>query len=231
MRFQSESKILPAAVLRKHAQERAVHIESQTGRRPGKKEMRDLRDEARLDLLPQAFTRQSGVDVWLDKKAGLLMVGTGTQARADELTSALVDACTGLSLNLLQTKTSARTAMAHWLTQQAPQGFALGDECELRAIDESRAIVRYARHSLEIDEIRQHIAQGKLPVKMALHWQDRVHFVLTEDLQLKKIVFEDGVFEHLLKDDRGFDADALIATRELAQLMDDLATALDGWVS
>ena len=51
MRFMSESKMLPASVLNRKVNEKAEHIEKTEGRKPGKKELRDLRDDALLALL------------------------------------------------------------------------------------------------------------------------------------------------------------------------------------
>jgi recombination associated protein RdgC len=59
-------------------------------------------------------------------------------------------------------------------------------------------------------------------------WNDRVSFVLTDSLQLKKLDFLDGVFAGRPADDEGFDADAAIATGELRQLIPDLVEALGG---
>jgi len=73
------------------------------------------------------------------------------------------------------------------------------------------------------------VAQGKLPVKLALSWDGRVSFVLTEALQLRKIAFLEGVFEGAGADQEGgFDADVAIATGELARLIPDLIDALGG---
>ncbi|MDF1485653.1 recombination-associated protein RdgC [Ramlibacter sp. H39-3-26] len=229
MKFMVEVRMLPASVLKRRVEERAAQIEAETGRKPGKKEMRDIRDEARLDLLPMAFTKQASVPVWLDAQAGWLVVGAASQSRADAVTTALVERCSGLSLALLDTQLSPQAAMAQWLTtQEPPAGFSVDRECELKASDESKAVVRYSKHPLDIEEIRQHIAQGKQPAKLALTWDDRVSFVLTEGLQLKKIVFQDVVFEGARAQDGGFDADVAIATGELGGLLPELIAALDG---
>jgi len=106
-------------------------------------------------------------------------------------------------------------------------------ECELKAADESKAVVRYTRHALDTDEVTQHIAMGKMPTRLALTWGDRVSFVLTEGLQIKKVAFLDTVFEAAAsspgdgKDDN-FDADVTIATGELGKLIPDLLEALGG---
>lgn len=228
LRFMSESKMLPASVLNRKVQDKADAIEKEFGRKPGKKEKRDLKDEAKLDLLPMAFTKQSSMWVWIDPQAKFLVLDTGAQGRADEVVTLLVEGLKGFGVALLDTQTSAQAAMAHWLlTQEVPAGFSIDRECELKAADESKAVVRYARHALDIDEVKQHIEHGKLPTKLALTWDDRVSFVLTESLQIKKIAFTDTVLDQA-GDEGGFDTDVAIATGELSQLIPGLIEALGG---
>ncbi len=229
MRFMVEVKVVPGSVLNRKAHEKAQQIEQTTGRKPGKKETRELKDELKLSLLPMAFSKQASVWVWIDPQARLLMVDASSQSRADEVVTALVKGLDGLSLALLDTQTSPQAAMSEWLmTHEPPAGFNIERECELKASDESKAVVRYARHPLDTEEIKQHIAQGKLPTKLALTWDDRVTLMLTEGMQLKKISFHDVVFEGKSADDGGFDADVAIATGELSQLLPDLIEALGG---
>ena len=106
-------------------------------------------------------------------------------------------------------------------------GFSIDRECELKAADESKAVVRYARHPLDIDEVKQHVEQGKLPTKLAMTWDDRVSFVLSDTLQIKKIAFLDSVLDEA-GDEGGFDTDVAIATGELSRLIPDLVEALGG---
>jgi recombination associated protein RdgC len=105
-------------------------------------------------------------------------------------------------------------------------------ECELKAADESKSVVRYTRHALDTDEVVQHVEQGKLPTRLALTWNERVSFVLTESLQLKKLAILDVVLEENSGDrkDDSFDADIAIATGEIQPLIDDLLEALGGEV-
>ncbi|MDO9144798.1 recombination-associated protein RdgC [Rhodoferax sp.] len=230
LKLMLEVRALPASVVNRKAQERVAQIEASTGRKPGKKETRDLKDDIRLELLPMAFTKQSSTRVWLDREAQLLVTDAGSQARADELITLLVQGLPGLALSLIDTQISPGAAMADWLvSQEAPQGFSVDRECELKAADESKAVVRYARHRLDTEEVKQHIEGGKMPTRLALTWNDRVSFVLTEGLQLKKLAFLDVVFEGASagKDD-GFDADVAIATAELQKALPALLEALGG---
>ena len=229
MRFVTESKMLPASVLARKLKEKVAQIEKAEGRKPGKKEAQELKDEIKLDLLPMAFTKQGGMWVWVDPQARLLVLDTGSQSRADEVVTALVEASPGFAVALLDTQTSPQAAMAHWLhSQEAPAGFSIDRECELKSADEAKAVVKYGRHPLDIEEIREHIDAGKLPTKLAMTWDDRVSFVLTHGLQLKKVELLDVVVESRSADDAGFDADVAIATAEFSRLIPDLLEALGG---
>ncbi len=229
LRLMSESKMLPASVLNRKLGDKLAQIEAKEGRKPGKKEKQELKDECKLDLLPMAFTKQGGLWVWIDPQARLLVLDTGSQGRADEVVTMLVEASPGFAVALIDTQTSPQAAMAGWLhSHEAPAGFSIDRECELKSADESKAVVRYARHPLDIDEIREHIDQGKLPTKLAMTWDDRVSFVLTEGLQLKKVALLDVVMEGQNQDDAGFDADVAIATGEFSQLIPELIEALGG---
>ncbi len=229
MKLQIEKKLLPASVVKRKIEERAAQIEQSTGRKPGKRETRDLKDEVVLDLLPMAFSKQSAILVWLDPQARLLVVDAGSQTGADEVVTSLVKACDGLSVMLLQSTISPAIAMAGWLgSGEAPAGFTIDRECELKSADEMKSVVRYARHGLDTDDVRQHIEGGKMPTRLAMSWNDRVSFVLTDGLQLKKITFLDGVFDEKSSKDDRFDTDAAIATGELRQMIPELIDALGG---
>ncbi|MBT9513318.1 MAG: recombination-associated protein RdgC [Acidovorax sp.] len=228
-RFMVESKTLPGSVLARKVKEKAERIEQETGRKPGRKESKELKDEAKLDLLPMAFTKQASMWVWIDPTARLLVLDTASQARADEVVTRMVEALPGLSVSLLSTKTSPQAAMAHWLKEQEPPvGFTVDRECELKSASEEKAVVRYGRHPLDIAEVQAHIDAGKLPTKLAMTWDDRVSFLLTEGLQVRKLQFLDTVFEGRKADEGGFDSDVAIATGELAKLIPELIEALGG---
>ena len=230
LKFATESKVLPGAVVKRRVDEMAAHIEKTSGRKPGKKQKKELRDEALLELMPQAFTKRSAINVWLDAQHMLLLVDASSPARADEVVTLLVKSFEGLAITLVQTVESSAVAMTRWLaTGEAPQAFTVDRECELKSADEMKSVVRYARHPLDTDEVRRHVAEGKLPAKLALTWQGRVSFMLTDTMQIKRIAFLDGVFEGSKPGkDEAFDADAAIATGELRQLIPDLIDALGG---
>lgn len=132
MRFMTEANVVPACVLNRKVDEKAERIEKTEARKPGKKERRELKDEAKLDLLPMAFAKQ----------ASTLVLDTSAQGRTDEVVTLQPD----FALALLDTQTSPQAAMEHWLmTQEPPAGFSADRETELKACDDSKAVVRYSR--------------------------------------------------------------------------------------
>lgn len=232
LRFMVETRQVPASIIQRKIEEACEQIEATSGRKPGKKEKRDLKEEIKAALLPQAFPRQQSTWVWLDPTTHRLVLDTTSAARADDILTALVKLLDGFVAEPLNTATSPTVAMATWLAEQAaPAGFAIGKECELKSADESQAVVRYARHPLLTEEVQAHLAQGKQPTRLALHWDDRVNFVLTDALQLKKLAFEDSVLEQAKAQGQhadNFDGSVLMATAELGPLIGDLIDALDG---
>ncbi len=217
MMLMVERKALPSAVVKRRTDELVQQVEQASGRKPGKKQTKELKEQATLELLPLAFTKRSTVKVWIDAKQRLLMVDASSPARAGEVVTQLIKSLDGLTLTPLQTTELASVAMSDWLlTGEPPAAFSVDRECELKSEDEMKSVVRYARHPLDI---------------VALTWQGRVSFVLTETGQIKKIDFLDVVFEGRVRSDKAddaFDADAAIATGELVQLIPDLIEALGG---
>lgn len=234
LKLKSEKRLLPGSVVKERVEEIAEQIEEQTGRKPGKKQTKELKEQALLELLPMAFTKRSALMVWIAPRERLLVVDAGGQGRADEVVGLLVKALDGLAVSHLQTELSPASAMTGWLgTGEPPYGFTVDRECELKSPDEMKSVVRYARHPLDTDEVKQHITQGKVPTRLAMTWLDRVSFVLTESLQVKKLAFLDVVLE--ARDaggkpskDEAFDADAALATGELRRMIPELVEALGG---
>jgi recombination associated protein RdgC len=234
LRLQFEQRLLPGSVVRERVEEKAKALEQESGRKPGAKRRRELKDEVLIDLLPQAFTRQSSLRVWIAPKLELLVIDATATARLDAALTALVKAVPGLAPQPLQTAESPATCMKAWLLDGvAPAGFGIGREAELRSTDVQAATVRYTRHGLDGEDVQQHLAAGKEVRKLALNWKDRLDLVLGENLQLSKLKLDDGVFEndgaeHSEQDP--FDGDALLLTSELSELLPALFEGLGGRV-
>ena len=236
----TEKRAVPGSAIKSAVEEKIERYKKETGQeRIGAKAKKEFKEEALLDLLPRAFTKRANTLLWLAPEQKLLVIDTGTLAGADCIVSALLAALLdvpgagpALDLQLIQTQMSPSAAMSHWLsTREAPYNFTIDRDCELKTPDEQKSSVRYARHTLDIDEVAQHIAAGKVPTQLALTWNERISFVLSDAGQVRRIKMLDVVMEGVDKpgkDEDGFDADAAILTGELAGLIPDLLDALGG---
>ncbi len=229
-----ETKAVPSSVVKRKAELQAKDIEEKTGRKPGKKEQREMREDILHSLLPQAFAKQGAVMVWLSPKDRLLVIDAASSGKADEVITQLVRALPGLDLNLLQTATSPQTGMATWLLatnpDELPPALSVEKECVLKSGSEDQPMVKYTRHVLNTDEVRKHVREGKLPTQLGLSWEGKASFVLTEQLQLKKVSFLDGSEPDAIgsEGDDKFDADVILSTGMLGPLIQDVLGALGG---
>jgi recombination associated protein RdgC len=230
----TETKAVPGGVIKAELERRLDIAEAETGRRPKGKRAKELKEDIVRELLPRAFPKRGATTVWISPAARLLVIGVSSPKKADRVVSQLVELLGGgFRVTQMQTQLSAATAMSDWLvTQEPPAGFSIDRECELKQPDSEKATVRYARHTLEIDEVGEHIRQGKLPTQLALTWNDRVSFVLNEQGTIRKIKLLDLVLEGAPKGsaDDGFDADVALVTGEMGRLIPDLVDALGGWL-
>ena len=240
LRLCIERRPLPASAVKDEVEQLVEQYKQETGReRVSAKVKKEFKEEAVLKLLPRAFTKRSSTTLWVDPINKFLVVDSGSLAGADKVVSNLIEAISeipgsrpGIMAKPVQTTMAAGTAMAHWLSsREAPVSFTVDRDCELKMPDDQKSTVRYSRHTLEIDEVTQHIESGKVPTQLAMTWNERVSFVLSDAAQIRKIklldVVLDGVQENG-KDDDGFDADAAIVTGELSALIPDLLEALGG---
>ncbi|TVO57557.1 recombination-associated protein RdgC [Denitromonas halophila] len=229
-----ERRLLPATVVRDEAEARAAMIEHEQGFKPGRRLMKELRDEVTRELMPRAFQKRHKVFAWIDPKDGWLAIDAPSPTRAEDVLEALRQSLDSFPVKLLRTELSPISAMSDWLAGDEPAGFTIDMDCELKATTEDRASVRYQHHSLDGDEIKSHLAQGKLPARLALTWNDRVSFVLTERGEIKRLQFLDVVQEAATdsKDAAELaDAHFSLMAGELRQLVPALIEALGGELS
>lgn len=228
-----EQKLLPASVVRQYAQAKLMEIEALQGYKPGRKQVREVTDQLEAELLPRAFVKRGLTYVWIDPVNRWLLADTSSSARADEVMEHLKLSLGELPITLIKTRVAPSTAMTQWLAAgEIPGAFSIDRDCELRAMVEERAAVRYVRHNLDSEEVRNHIAGGKSATRLALTWNGRVSFVLTEQLQVKRLAFLDLLKEDAERQSENADdlfaADFTLMSGELAQLLERLLEALGG---
>lgn len=228
-----EQKLLPASVIRQAAKDRAALIAMQLGRPVGRKQLRDLRDEITNELMPRALSKRATTRGWIDDKGRWLVIDAGADKKAEEFVEAVRRAEDDFPCKRLETERSPGAAMTRWLAAgEAPAGFSIDQDLELQSSDMAKSTIRYTRHSLEGKEIRDHIAQGKTVIRLGMTWKDKISFVLTDELHIKRVSFVDIIRDEAGAEaadaDEQFDIDFALMTGELSQMLGDLVVALGG---
>jgi len=220
-----QERLLPSAVIAEALDERVAELEEREVREIGRSERRRLREEILIDMLPRAFTRSRQIRAYLDRIAGWLVVDAASERAADELVSLLRETLGSLPVRPPRPERNPADLMTSWVRQgKAPEGLALGDECELRDARDERAVVKCRGQDLVGEEIATHLQAGKQVVKLALDWRNSLSFVLQEDLSLKRLRFADALIEEAVEPDQEdeaarFDAELVMIALELRGLL------------
>ena len=233
LNLRAEKKLLPSTVVNQVAKARAQEIEEQQGYKPGRKQMKEIKERVTDELLPRAFSVYRDTRVWIDPQNHWLVIDAAASAKADEVIGLLAKCVDPFPLENLYVAQSPASAMTGWLAEdEAPSNFSIDQDTELRSSGESGAAIRYVKHSIDADDVRRHIQSGKQCTRLAMTWADRISFVLTEGLDVKRVapldVLKEGNEGVAANDDEKFDSDMMLMTGELAKMMAELVDALGG---
>ena len=231
----TEKKLLPASVIKEVTKAKAIEAEERQGYKPGRKQMRDLKEQVTDELLPRAFSVRRHTGVWIDAANGWLVIDTSSPGKADDVVTLLNKSVDDFVVERVNTTMSPGVAMTAWLANDdVPAGFSIDQDTELQSPVEEKATVRFVRHALDAKEVQRHIAAGKQCTRLALTWANRVSFVLTDTMVVKRVAPVDVIREseegQAQNDDERFDADFTLMTGELRRMMADLVVALGGIV-
>jgi len=230
--YRTEKKLLPSSVINQFAKVRAQELEDQQGFKPGRKQLRDLKEEVTQTLLPRAFSLARDTRVWIDPINHWLVIDTASASKSEEILTALGKAIYPFPVEPVQVTISPAAAMTEWvLSGHGPANFSVDQDAELRAGGDKAAAVRYVKHALDSDDIQKHIKGGKQPTRLALTWDSRVSFVLTENLDIKRVAAQDILdqSEQNMPVDANeqFDGDFTLMCAELNQMLSALLEALE----
>lgn len=231
-----EDKLLPPAVLNDELRHRVQKIAEEEGRRVGGRERRRIKEDIFTDFLPRAFVRSSRTSAYVDTANGWLVIDSASRKVVEQVVTAVREALGSFPVVPLAPDESPRILMTDWLASHPPAGFTLDDECELRdPATASGAVARMRRQDLDAEEVQEHLRNGKQVFSLGLTYNDRLSFVLGEDLVIRKLKFLDGVLDELGDDAEDAQSEALGSLtlmagelqRLFAQLVEHFGLAVD----
>lgn len=189
------SRMLPSAVVKDEVNERARLIEEETGERPKRAKLKELKETVLNELLPKAFIRKRQTVVCVDTRAkeGWVLVATSSQKGAEDALTVLRSALGSFAAVPPAPNAPLRPVMTQWLMNGTlPDDLALGDSCDLKdPADPAGATIRARNQQLDCDEVRDHLRKGKQVTRLGLIYKEAISFQLGEDFGLRSIKIED----------------------------------------
>lgn len=221
-----DERILPSSVIKKEAKARASVIESNEGRKVGRKEMREIEEAAQRELLPKAFTRKKRINAVF---AGGLFIVDGSAKQAEAMTEALAHVVKKFPLSPYKVAQLPTIAMTTWLAEEAPEGMTIDDFCEL--VSKENQSITY-RTQLNGTDIKERLGKGYLASRLAVTTNDRASMIVNDRLEIKRFALTDLLTEEACAQTENeaerFDIDLTLYVGELLRAIDCLTKAFGG---
>ncbi len=229
-----QEKLLPAACINKLVKEKVDYMEAQEGRPLKKAEKDDIRDDVVMDKLPTAFIKETFTNVFIFPADGLIVVDTSTHKKAEDTLALLRKSMGSIPCIPLIPQIAVETTLTEWVkTGDVPSGYEIGNAADMKSILDDGGTVKLKNNELTSDAVHQHIEENKMVIALELSWQDRISFVLKENMQLSRVNFGDVITdqnEDIPREDvhARMDADFSLAAGEMLALIKSLIDVLGG---
>ncbi len=188
-----DEKVIPSSALKAETERLRSVIVDETGRTPGRKEMREVKDEARLNLMIKALERTTLVRCFYHVEQKLLIVASTSQKVCDTVTSLLVH-----TLETLKTQTihvSVRGGLSarlkQWVDEEGDSQ-AFGDlipngQAAMVSLDKRTLSVKSSDLLTNLEALKEAFKRFYEVKSMSLA-SDDLSFVLTEKFKFGSIV-------------------------------------------
>ena len=223
-----DEKIIPASQVEKETERMALETLRLTGRKPGKKERKELKDAALLSLAPRAFPRTAVVTCYYERGTQYLIVPTTSKKLSDTITSTLVHAVASMkttTINVSDVKKGLTARMKNWLDNddEAFGEFSPSGDAAL-AIEKRRITVKMGNLQAAREGLQEAISKGFGVTSLGLqHIDSGVEFRLTDNFKFKGIVF---VHDPAQGDEDLFAAEAAIEVSSFSKVVTELCAMM-----
>ena len=174
---------------------------------PGKKHLKDMREEATRELTHKALSKSSYVQALIDTNGHFIAVDTSSKSKAEDLLSLLIHSLDKpIPARIARTQSNPSTIMREWMkANELPEPFGLGYHCELRSQSLVDGAIRFVKLNLDTAEVLAHLDNGMSPSSLELTYANLLSFTLTSDFSFKAIKEIEGMSEKLKENNTASD--------------------------
>lgn len=197
-----DKKSVPSHAISHLLNERVKEIEIREGRKVGRKEKADMKLKAETELMGKSTHKRSFCFGFIDERSSRVYLNTPSETVADIVLADLRKVFGGSFPveRFTHGKVSAPSLMRDWLVDfDSPATLELGYKTELSDFKGSDAIEMTFKkiHVREPDIIFPLTQSGLLVKSMEMVWEEKIEFVLTNELVIKSMKFKDIVKDDL----------------------------------
>lgn len=232
-----EEKVLPSSVVNAELAKRVNAIEEAEGMAVKRKRRNEIRDQVIAELLPKAFSNESKVYGYIDKKNGWIVIDSASTGRVNEFLALLRRCFESLLVTLFRVKNRSKTVLTGLINSDVTSDFfTIGKDCKLKSTShDDDAVIQCKNQDLQTDEILNHLDCEKKVISLRMAANERASFTIGMDLKLKRIKWDNAVQEALMETEcedeaARFDADFAIMAGEFEEIIKNLATLFGGMV-
>lgn len=188
--LKSEERILPASAIKAALNKRCEEFEDEFGFKPGRKMLKELREEVTFTLLPKALVREVVTTCFYDKREGLLYVPSISDKRTGIVTSMLIKAVSAIELQTVVVDGRVHgisERLKNWL-EGDDDSFGMFEPADHVVLSNDTQKVAVKRDSLSGSEagILEALSDGFVVKEVGLT-DGEMSFVLTNRFRLKSI--------------------------------------------
>lgn len=180
----TESKILPDSAIKHVVKARAKELEEQQGFAPGRKAMKELKERITDELMPAALVIPRRIQILIDPQTGWVMIDAAGTTNHDAAVRFLIRSLE-LPIDSLFTKRRPGSAMTMWVEDDdmVPLNFTVDDEVALKS--GNKGVLRLKGVDMHI--ARDHVATGAAVTQLAMTFDSKLSFVLTDTMVIKRL--------------------------------------------
>lgn len=198
------TKNLPSSVVREHVEDKVSEIEVTEGRKVGRKEKADIKDEIVHTLRARAFDERKDTLVYIDGEKDLLVLNTTNSAITEQVFKLMQTIFGSFPMTPVQSQSSPSSVMTDWLTKNSlPATLETGSECVVTDDSEDKAKAGFKNLEPLSEDITRHLEQGMTVQSLSLQYSDKVRFTLNNDLTLTKVKWSDTLIEQAFNESEG----------------------------
>lgn len=190
-RVRHDEKKIPASTIGQQLKEAMEAFESRTGERPSKKDIAQMKEQIRSELMPHAFSETTYIDVYVDTDNGWIVINNTKDSLCEAIVN-LIRHSIGMNSTLLAVKLSLGLVMKEWLFEGHSTN-ATYETCNYCVLKDDFGSITCRKQDLYDENIIK-LSEGRIVKEISLY-NENYNFVLDNQFKVKKIQHKDQFIE------------------------------------